>query len=101
MTRRLMGCVLTAAAVLIAAPAMAQQSDVPAFATLVDVAPKLKPELVGVHPRVFVTKEELDQARTRAHSSEATQWARALKTIPAFTKAPPPPPGPQERRSQN
>jgi len=106
MTRRLVGWLLASALLAVAAPPSAAASapaddDVPAFADLVNYAPKLKPELVGVHPRVFVTAAEIDQARTRAQSTDAEVWKRALASIPAFTKAPPPPPGPQGRRSQN
>ena len=61
----------------------------------------LKPELVGTHPRVFVTKTELDALRERARTTHRADWARATRDLVALKKAPPPVPGPQERRSQN
>ena len=52
---------------LIAGPAPAQET-IPAFDELLAHKVALKPELVGVHPRVFVTKAGLDVAsRTGAH----------------------------------
>ena len=61
----------------------------------------LKPELVGVHPRVFVTSGELATLRTRARTTHKLEWDRALATLVSLTQAPPPPPGSQERRAQN
>jgi hypothetical protein len=81
-------------------PALAQEA-VPAFEQLLAHRVVLKPELVGVHPRVFVTKAELTALRTRARTTHREEWARALATLASLTQAPPPPPGPQERRSQN
>jgi hypothetical protein len=77
------------------------QDTVPAFDSLLRTKVALKPELVGVHPRVFVTEAELARAREVARTSGRTEWQRALASLPAIKSDPPPPPGPQERRSQN
>ena len=74
---------------------------IPAFADLLAHPVKLKPELEGVHPRVFVTKAEIAALRERARTTHKDQWQQVLATLPATKGDPPPPPGPQERRSQN
>jgi hypothetical protein len=61
----------------------------------------LKPELRGVHPRVFVTKEGFALLRERARTTHAIEWKNVLASLPALKGDPPSPPGPQERRSQN
>ncbi len=86
--------------VLVALPAVAQDT----FATFDELMAHkvtLKPELVGVHPRVFVTRSGLDALRERARTTHRRDWVKATQNIVALTKAPPPVPGPQERRSQN
>ena len=85
-----------------AAPAAgAADPAVPAFADLLTVEVKLKPELAGVHPRVFVTATELAALRERARTTHREQWQAVLANLPAMQGPPPPPPGPQARRSQN
>ena len=74
---------------------------IPTFADLVAHPVALRPELVGIHPRVFVSADGLVQLRQRARSTHAREWQRVLKTLPAMAGDPPPVPGPQERRSQN
>ena len=82
-------------------PALAQEA-VPTFASLLAYKVQLKPELVGVHPRVFVTAAELEALRVRARTTHKDEWTRARAGLVALTQqAPPPAPGPQERRSQN
>lgn len=84
------------------APTAARAADeVPTFASLVGAKVALRPELVGVHPRVFVTSEELTALRERARTTHRDHWQRVLADLPAMKGAPPPPPGPQARRSQN
>ncbi len=61
----------------------------------------LKPELRGIHPRVFVTSDELRSLRERARTSHGAEWRKVLASLPAMKGDPPPPPGPQARRSQN
>jgi hypothetical protein len=82
------------------APAVAQDA-IPSFETLLSQPVALKPELAGVHPRVFVTAKEIEALRVRARTTHKEEWTRALATLVAVGQAPPPPPGPQERRSQN
>jgi hypothetical protein len=81
--------------------ANADDARVPPFDELLRFEVKLKPELAGVHPRVFVTSAELATLRERAKTTHREQWQRVLTQLPAMQGAPPPPPGPQERRSQN
>ena len=73
----------------------------PTFEALLRHDVKLKPALNGVHPRVFVTAAELETMRTRAKTTHRESWARVLQNLAAIKGAPPAPPGPQERRSQN
>jgi hypothetical protein len=54
-----------------------------------------------VHPRVFVDAAGLERLRVRARTSHGREWAAALAGLPALAGDPPPPPGPQARRSQN
>jgi hypothetical protein len=60
----------------------------------------LKPELVGVHPRVYVTDNELDALRTRAHSTQRELWQQVLSNVRALRTEPAAPPA-QLRRAQN
>jgi hypothetical protein len=60
----------------------------------------LRPELAGVHPRVFVTAPELASLRERARTTHRKLWQRALRKVRALTVEPPAPPA-QERRVQN
>ena len=86
--------------VLAALPAFAQE----AFATFDELMAHkvtLKPELVGTHPRVFATQSELDALRERTRTTHRADWVKATQNIVALKNAPPPVPGPQERRSQN
>ena len=73
----------------------------PAFAALVQHPVRLKPELEGVHPRVFVTADGLTQLRQRARTTHRDGVGRGAREPGRLRSAPPPPPGPQERRSQN
>src|SRR5260370_33656893 len=61
---------------------------------------KLRPELMGVHPRVYFTDSEIATLRQRAHSSEKELWSRALASVRALQGDPPPPPA-EARRAQN
>ena len=79
----------------------AGQEAVPAFDVLLAHKVALKPELVGVHPRVFVTKSGLETLRERARSTHRVEWTTVTANLAALKGAPPPIPGPQERRSQN
>jgi hypothetical protein len=73
----------------------------PAFAELLSRPVRLKPGLVGVHPRVFVTAAGLEALRERARTTHREDWHNVLAALPALAGDPPPAPGPQARRSQN
>lgn len=60
----------------------------------------LRPELKGVHPRVYVTEKELASLRERARTTHRHLWQRALRNVRALQREPPAPPA-QERRAQN
>jgi hypothetical protein len=60
----------------------------------------LRSELLGVHPRVYVTDKELGELRERSGRSHRELWERALSHVRALRADPPPPPA-QERRQQN
>jgi hypothetical protein len=60
----------------------------------------LLPELLGTHPRVFVTNIELDNLRQRARTSHRELWQRAISHVRALAADPPPPPA-EQRRQQN
>jgi hypothetical protein len=85
---------------LVARPGMAQET-IPTFDELLAYKVALKPELAGVHPRVFVTKAGLDALRERARTTHRAEWEKVTVRLAAMKGAPPPVPGPQERRSQN
>jgi hypothetical protein len=61
---------------------------------------QLKPELAGVHPRVYVTAEGLKALQQRARTTHKDVWRRALANVRALKVEPPAPPA-QERRVQN
>jgi hypothetical protein len=83
-------------------PALAQRDEpIPPFGELLARPVRLKPELAGVHPRVFVTAAGLEQLRVRARTTHKDEWQKVLASLPALAGDPPPPPGPQARRSQN
>jgi len=61
---------------------------------------KMRPELMGVHPRVYVTEKELDELRVRARTTHRELWQQALSHVRALAGDPPPPPA-TARRQQN
>jgi hypothetical protein len=60
----------------------------------------LRPELLGAHPRVYVTDKELAELRERARTSHRELWQQAISHVRALDEDPPPPPA-QQRRQQN
>lgn len=60
----------------------------------------LRPELFGMHPRVYVTDKELAVLREYSRGSHRELWQRAIRDVRALRAAPPPPPA-QVRRQQN
>lgn len=81
-------------------PAFAQET-MATFDELVAHKVALKPELVGVHPRVFVTRAGLEALRMRTRTTHRAEWTKVTANLAALAGPPPPAPGPQERRSQN
>lgn len=93
--------VAAAACLLSVTPAARAQEAVPTFDRLLAQTVALKPELVGVHPRVFVTREGLETLRNRARGTHRAEWTKVISNLAALKGPPPPVPGPQARRSQN
>jgi hypothetical protein len=60
----------------------------------------LRPELRGVHPRVFTTAAGLAELRQRARTSHRALWDKALSGLVAMQQEPAPAPA-QARRAQN
>src|SRR4051812_34202578 len=60
----------------------------------------LRPELLGVHPRVYVTDKELAELRQRARTSHRELWQQAISQVRALDSDPPAPPA-ERRRQQN
>lgn len=60
----------------------------------------LRPELRGVHPRVYVTDAGLEALREKARTTHKAVWQRALANVRALRVEPPKAPA-QERRVQN
>ncbi len=60
----------------------------------------LRPQLLGVHPRVYVTEQHLVELRERARGTHRELWQRTLNRVRALDADPPPPPA-QVRRQQN
>jgi Domain of unknown function (DUF4962)/Heparinase II/III-like protein len=60
----------------------------------------LRPELVGKHPRVYVTDEEFKMLRQRAKTTHRDLWLPVLQRVRALAVDPPVPPA-QARRAQN
>jgi hypothetical protein len=83
-----------------ASPARANDA-VPDFSQLLSRSVRLKASLVGVHPRVFVTADGLEQLRERARTTHRDDWQKVIASLPAMAGDPPAAPGPQARRSQN
>jgi hypothetical protein len=60
----------------------------------------VRPELAGVHPRVYFTDAELAALRKEAHGAQKEWWIEQLKHVRALEGPPPPPPA-EGRRQQN
>jgi hypothetical protein len=85
----------------LARPARPQTADsVPTFDQLLAHRVRLKPELVGVHPRVFVTASELAALRPRATTTHRVEWQSALRALVSLARVPNRHRS-QERRAQN
>jgi hypothetical protein len=60
----------------------------------------LRPELKGVHPRVYLTDKGLAEMRQRSRTTHRALWQQALQQVRALKVEPPAAPA-QERRVQN
>ena len=76
------------------------QSPHPLEAIRASVHADLRPELHGIHPRVYVTDVELDELRLRARTTQKDRWQKALSRLHPLHHDPPQAPA-QERRVQN
>lgn len=72
----------------------------PLVGLIENVNAQLRPELIGAHPRVFVTEAELVQLRRRTRTTHQALWQPVLQKVRALAAEPPPSPA-QKRRSQN
>lgn len=72
----------------------------PISALMGSVTWQLRPELQGVHPRVYVTRDELRSLRERARTTHRKMWQEVTEELGALEHDPPPPPA-QDRRAQN
>lgn len=71
----------------------------PLIAILRTKPSSLRSELVGVHPRVFLTAAEIDALKEKTRTQSAL-WSAAFSRVRALTVEPPPPPA-EARRAQN
>lgn len=71
----------------------------PLFELMKTKQSSLKPELKGVHPRVYMTQSDIDVLKEKA-ITQPELWKKAILTVRALTDEPAPAPA-QERRVQN
>jgi hypothetical protein len=72
----------------------------PLLAEMKSLHSSIRPELDGVHPRVYFTAAELDAMRIKVHGPAAAEWHETLANLRVFRGDPPPPPA-EKRRAQN
>ena len=60
----------------------------------------LRPELAGMHPRVYFTQSEIEALRLKIHGHHETEWKTELAHLRVLAGDPPKPPA-EERRAQN
>ncbi len=77
-----------------------QEAEHPLVKLMAERRASLRPELMGIHPRVYMTDRELGTLRGRARTTHRELWQRVLQGVRALRADPPPPPA-QERRAQN
>ena len=82
------------------APAQTKKGPHPLTQLMQSANSRLRPELRGRHPRVYVTDSELASLRRRAHTTHRDVWRLALQQMRALKVEPPPPPA-EARRVQN
>ncbi|MCU1321112.1 MAG: hypothetical protein JWM43_761 [Acidobacteriaceae bacterium] len=75
-------------------------APIPLVAEMKALHSAVRPELAGIHPRVYFTSTELDHLRTEAHGPQRVWWQQQLSHVRALQGPPPPPPA-ETRRAQN
>jgi phage-related protein len=78
----------------------AKGASTPLLLEMKTLRSSVRPELAGVHPRVYFTGKELEALRVEAHGAQKTWWSQQLLHIRALQGPPPPPPA-EKRRAQN
>lgn len=71
----------------------------PLFELMKTKQSSMKPELKGVHPRVYMTQSDIDELKEKT-KTQPELWKKAISTVRALTVDPPAAPA-QERRVQN
>jgi hypothetical protein len=77
-----------------------RNASTPLLAEMKTLQSSVRPELAGVHTRVYFTGRELEALRAEAHGAQKEWWQQQLQHIRAL-QAPPPPPPAEKRRAQN
>ena len=78
-------------------------ASTPLVAEMNSLNSKLKPELIGVHPRVYFDKDELSIIRAKAHGPQKAWWQAQLQHLRVLQGDPPAPPAgetPRTKRSR-
>ena len=78
----------------------ASSSTTPLATEMKTLRSTLRPELSGIHPRVYFSNSELETLRIAAHGNQKIWWQQQLKALRALQGPPPPPPA-ETRRAQN
>jgi hypothetical protein len=78
----------------------AKVAGTPLLAEMQTLQSNLRPELAGVHPRVYFTSSELEALRAKAHGPQKAWWQQQLSHLRAMQGPPPSPPA-ETRRAQN
>jgi hypothetical protein len=79
---------------------VAKGASTPLLQEMKTLRSSVRPELAGLHPRVYFTDRELELLRVEAHGAQKTWWNHNLQHIRALQGPPPPPPA-EKRRAQN
>jgi len=74
-------------------------AETPLLLEMKTLRSNVRPELAGVHPRVYFTDQELDALRTKAHGPLKAWWKEQLQHLRALQGPPPAPPA-EKRRAQ-
>ena len=69
------------------------------FTELLKRSVTIRPELIGKHPRLFFSAEDLSKLRERARTTDRELWQEAVRDIRALRQNPPEPNDPMLNRS--